>query len=104
MMTPFPFFHHLPDTTASSWRMTVLRVIRLLLIWQYPHRHRGVKNQILVVPLVLPAPMLVVPFPLPLEPIWVVALMPLGRPPLPIGLVSLGSITRVPALGSPWLP
>src|SRR5260370_5695522 len=76
---------------AASWRMTVLRVIRLLLIWQYPHRHRGVKNQILVVPLVLPAPMLVVPFVLPLEPIWFVALLPLGRPPLPIGLVSLGS-------------
>jgi hypothetical protein len=47
--------------------------------------------------------MLVVPFPLPLEPIWVVPLMPLGRPLLPIGLVSLGSITLVPALGLPWL-
>ena len=57
-----------------------------------------------MVALVLPAPMLVVPFPLPLEPIWVVPLMPLGRPLLPMGLVSLGSITRVPALGSPWLP
>ena len=59
------------------------------------------KNQIFVVPLVVPVPMLVVPFPLPLEPVWVVPLMPLGRPLLPMGLVSLGSITRVPALGLP---